>query len=215
MTTDPVPRVEASYLHHLKCATATSQSACDAWAALHWAAVVLTSAPRVVMDAQVVKLSLKRTVWGVVTSATASSCPSDKPSSASEEKTDYTYDSVNVSSCRSLTGNDQYGFLLPFRVLQRFGLVRSSMDLTDWNKNHSLMVVYNKMQVLKHNAAFSETVCYLQIQRFILPFQSCGDSWGFHLSGKHSCTIVTWLLLFFPKKHHKMFWEYSQRGVLC
>lgn len=34
---------------------------------------------------QVVKLSLKRTVWGVVMSATASSCPSDKPSSGKRE----------------------------------------------------------------------------------------------------------------------------------
>ena len=43
----------------------------------------------VVLEVQAVKFSLKRTVWGVVTSATASSCPSDKPSSTSEEKTHY------------------------------------------------------------------------------------------------------------------------------
>lgn len=36
-------------------------------------------------NVQAVKLSLKRTVWGVVTSATASSCPSDRPSSAATQ----------------------------------------------------------------------------------------------------------------------------------
>lgn len=46
---------------------------------------IIPSVPCISKDAQAVKLSLKRTVWGVVTSATASSCPSDKPSSTLEE----------------------------------------------------------------------------------------------------------------------------------
>lgn len=59
--------------------------------------VNLISVLRVVMEVQAVKFSLKRTVCGVVTSATASSCPSDKPSSASQEK-NYTYVIRNVRS---------------------------------------------------------------------------------------------------------------------
>lgn len=87
----------------------------------------LTSVLCVGMHVQVVKLSLKRTVWGVVTSATASSCPSDKPSSGKREGNPLE-DLMNVSSYRWKSS------LIPFKVLQRFGLVRSSIDLTDWNE---------------------------------------------------------------------------------
>lgn len=99
-TPAPIPQARrySSYLHHIKCATATSQEACEARPSLHSDAVNLTSVLCAVMNVQVVKLSLKRTVWGVVMSATASSCPSDKPSSAAEEKKTYdTYVIVNVS----------------------------------------------------------------------------------------------------------------------
>lgn len=37
----------------------------------------------------------------------------------------------------------------------------------------------------KHSLCYHfQTAFYLQIQCFILPFQSCGDGWGFHLSAK-------------------------------
>ena len=42
---------------------------------------------------------------------------------------------MNVNSSRSLWIDWDFNnsFLLPFKVLQRFGRVRSSMDFTDWN----------------------------------------------------------------------------------
>lgn len=84
------------------------------------------------------KLSLKRTVCGVVTSATANSCPSDKPSSASEGRNIHMLSGMSAAAGRDW-GSLEYSFLLPFRVLQRFGLVRSSMDLTDYNETASIV----------------------------------------------------------------------------
>lgn len=43
----------------------------------------------------------------------------------------------------------------PFKVLQRFGLVRSSMDLTDWNK---IAIMVQSQFVTKRG--WPDTVCY-------------------------------------------------------
>lgn len=97
--------------------------------------------PRVLWkNVQAVKLSLKRTVWGVVTSATASSCPSDRPSSAAaaaaqikDTNTQQDCDYQQALGSR-VWSKEQWS---PFKVLQRFGLVRSSIDLTDCKINTS------------------------------------------------------------------------------
>lgn len=101
------------------------------------------TAPRALQtNVQLVKLSLKRTVWGVVTSATASSCPSDRPSSAAKQMKDehtHTGSWLSASSGSHVWSEDRWS---PFKVLQRFGLVRSSMDLTDWKINAKWLEEY-------------------------------------------------------------------------
>lgn len=56
-----------------------------------------------------------------------------------------------------------------------------------------------------------QTAFYLQVERFVLPFQSCGDGWGFHLSGrKHLKALLTsklsfhrWTCRFLHKAAHR------------
>ncbi len=147
-----------------------------------------------------VKLSLKRTVWGVVTSATANSCPSANPNSSTHTQIIVfknhgiykNYNAVNLLTIWKFKFNCAFVILMAGKDLtfQSFAEIGSCSffnwgnGLKDTNKTliFKQCKKYNKHHFIQNLSIL--ILSYLQVERFIFAFKCCSDSWGLHLTKK-------------------------------